>query len=103
MWAVGNFSLGERLINKHIYLFHPAEEFKHWKFRNGGDGFRVEDTPVGSHPLEKFTEVKGRKNDFSHPVTCRVDHWHTCIDGSGDGKGGYGSCTPPPFQLKKPN
>ncbi|XP_078313952.1 F-box only protein 6-like [Crassostrea virginica] len=47
------------------------EEIKHWKFRNGGDGFKVEDTPVGSHPLEHFTEVKG-------PYKCWATSYEWC-------------------------
>lgn len=37
------------------------ERFSHWIVgQNGGDHFRIEDKPCGSHPLEKFTDVKGQ-------------------------------------------
>lgn len=41
------------------------ENFSHWKVdQNGGDQFRIEEKPCGSHPLENFTDVKGTPSLF---------------------------------------
>lgn len=48
------------------------ENFSHWKVdQNGGDQFRIEEKPCGSHPLENFTDVKG-------PYKCWVTSYGWC-------------------------
>ncbi|XP_062587269.1 F-box only protein 6-like [Saccostrea cucullata] len=48
------------------------DKFNHWKIvKNGGDRFVVENKPSGSHPLEKFTDIKG-------PYKCWVTSYGMC-------------------------
>ncbi|XP_048734147.1 F-box only protein 44-like isoform X1 [Ostrea edulis] len=48
------------------------EHFNSWEItKDGGDHFVTEDKPCGSHPLEKFTDIKG-------PYRCWVTSYGWC-------------------------
>ncbi|XP_052219098.1 F-box only protein 6-like isoform X2 [Dreissena polymorpha] len=76
-------SLGEEEDFRRLYIKRPYErnlmkncdasqDMKHWKVtKSGGDGWQVEKSPIGLHPLSQLTHTDG-------PVGCWATSYGSC-------------------------
>ncbi|KAK3092359.1 hypothetical protein FSP39_001896 [Pinctada imbricata] len=55
-----------------------SEDMNHWNdTENGGDGFRIEEKPIGSHPLERYVPEEERKG-ITEPIGCWATSYGWC-------------------------